>query len=147
MTRDIAAILLLVAICLVAYFGVSAIQAIAGANPPTTTGPIDMVQPQGFPARDQQYADTNKTNALANKINAEAGYLEAQSTAVLMDAEGNLIGAKAEATLTVAESCEIRNDCFLYSQQIEAENNKIPWYVWVVIVIVVLFLVFGVTFR
>jgi hypothetical protein len=83
-----------------------------------------MIQPQGFPARDQQNSQTNINNATAEQIRSQAAVLYAQAKAleITAPAEAAVLYAEAsrldaEARKLDAEACAIRLDCGLQNFQ------------------------------
>jgi hypothetical protein len=106
------------------FWGPASCAAASGAVSTSPTQPIEMIQPQGFPARDQQNSQTNINNATAEQIRAQAAVLYAQANAleITAPAEAAVLYAEAsrldaEARKLDAEACAIRLDCGLQNYQ------------------------------
>lgn len=84
--------------------------------------PIDMVEPNGFPKRDQQYADTNKDNAQAEIYRAQAELLYAQAR----DLDNRAILYPAEAELLRSQAYAIRQQADATMLLAQAEYSKSP---------------------
>jgi hypothetical protein len=100
---------------------------------PTTTGPIDMVQPNGYPQRNLTESQANLNNSQANLNNANAAAVPTLTA--------------AEYELKMAQACQFRGDCVLTSIQTYNTQHpwwtQIPWYAWLVIIAVGAFILFG----
>ena len=86
------------------------------------SNPIDMIEPQGFPSRDQQNSNTNKNNAQAEVYRAQAELLYAQAR----DLENRAVLYPAEAEKLYAEAYAIRTRADATMLLAQAEYSKSP---------------------